>query len=90
MEKFETKLTFPLLDSFPESLFRPDGLRSSLELTAALSSSSGMKNHILQLREVTRRGLTSDEREATYNDLSELANNYSFGWENSSDEGEDV
>lgn len=91
VERFETELTFPLIDSFPETLFRSQAERSAgLELTAALSCSSSMKAHILHLRDVSRLGLTSDDREATYNDLSELANHYSFGWDSGSDSGADV
>lgn len=90
VEKFETELTFPLLDSFPDSLFRSQVVRGGLELTAALSCTSSMKAHILHLRDLSRSGLTSDDREATYNDLSELANQYSFGWDSGSDSGADV
>lgn len=91
VETFETKLTFPLIDSFPETLFRSQAERSSgLELTAALNCTSSMRAYILHLRDVSRLGLTSDDREATYNDLSELANHYSFGWDSGSDSGADI
>lgn len=89
VEKFRTDLTFPLLDSFPESLFRGRNTGHKLELTAALSSSSTMKGRILHLRDTSRRGLLSEDRETTYNDLSELATNYTFGWDSDLDSGED-
>jgi hypothetical protein len=86
-ERFSTKLTFPQLDSFPDTLF--DG-RGGLEVATALSTNSSMKDQILRLRDVAQRGLASDERENIYNDLSEIATSYSFGWDSGSDSGEDT
>jgi hypothetical protein len=88
VEKFKTRLTFPLLDSFPESLFRSRVPRQ-LEVVAALRCSSSMKNRILQLRDMSRMALSSDDRENIYNDLSGLANNYNFGWDEDLDTDED-
>jgi hypothetical protein len=86
-ERFSTQLTFPQLDSFPDTLF--DG-RGGLELATALSTNSSMKDRILRLRDSAQRGLASDERENIYNDLSEIATSYGFGWESGSDSGEDA
>jgi hypothetical protein len=48
-----------------------------------------MKNHVLDLRNATTRLLQLDERESLYNDLTEMAQNYAFGWESGSDTGDD-
>lgn len=48
-----------------------------------------MKNRVIGLRDATFRLLQIDERESLYNDLTELAQNYNFGWESGSDTGND-
>lgn len=90
VEKFDTRLTFPLLDSFPEPLFRTRNVHHKLEVTAALSSTSSIKDQVLRLRDVSRQGVPGDEREIVYNDLSEIANNYAFGWDDDLGSGDEV
>ena len=89
VETYESSLLFPKLDTFPENLFRTTQSGPGLELTVALKTTSTMKSKVLNLRNETARALTLDERESLYNDLTELANAYSFGWESGSDSGED-
>lgn len=48
-----------------------------------------MKQRILDLRNTTFRLMQLDERESLYNDLTQLAQNYSVGWESGSDSGVD-
>jgi len=58
-------------------------------MSAALICSSRMKNHVLELRNTTSRLMPLEDREAIYSDLSQLAQHYSFGWDDGSDTGED-
>lgn len=51
--------------------------------------SSKMKDRLLDLRNTTYRLMQLDEREALYNDLTQMAQNYSFGWEGGSESGGD-
>ncbi len=88
VDQYSTNLLFPWLDSFPDNLFstrQEDGLA----LTTSLRTSSNLRNHMVRLRDQSPRGLDLDERESMYNDLTELANGYSFGFESGSDSGAD-
>lgn len=48
-----------------------------------------MKDRILDLRNTTHRLIPLDEREALYNDLTQMAQGYSIGWESGTDSGMD-
>jgi Tubulin domain len=89
VDQYETSLLFPLLDTFPDSLFRTQRQGSGLALTTTLRTCSNLKPHVVQLRDEIVGSLDVEERESLYNDLTELANGYSFGWEEGSDSGED-
>jgi hypothetical protein len=90
VEKFETKVEFPMLDSFPDGLFRTKDLHpESLGVEATLTSTTSVRAHILRLQRVAQMSLSTDERESIYNDLSTLASSYSHGWDSGSDSGED-
>ena len=90
IERFSTRLAFPRLDSYPETLFRTGHSDPHfLELKTALSSSSTVRKHVLQLRSAAQLGISRDERESIYNDLSAISNNYTHGWDSGSDSGED-
>ena len=60
-----------------------------MAVSAALVSSSKMKDRVIGLRNATSRTMQLEERESLYNDLTETAQNYSFGWESGSDAGDD-
>ncbi|KAL6243497.1 mtDNA inheritance, partitioning of the mitochondrial organelle [Rhinocladiella similis] len=90
VEIFQTGLRFPLLETFPNSLFETNrDHNNGLDMSAALVCNSRMKDHVLELRNTTSRVMPLEEREAVYSDLSQLAQHYSFGWEEGSDTGED-
>ena len=48
-----------------------------------------MKDRVLDLRNVTVRIMQLEERESLYNDLTQMAQKYSIGWESGSDDGDD-
>jgi hypothetical protein len=48
-----------------------------------------MKDRILDLRNATHRFVQLDDREALYNDLTQMSQNYSIGYESGSDSGVD-
>lgn len=79
-----------MLETFPEELFetsRPTP--GGLDMATALVCNSRMKTHVLGLRNTTSRLLQLDERESLYNDLTEMAQSYAYGWESGSDTSED-
>jgi hypothetical protein len=79
------------LDTFPDTLFINSGRNpTGLDVSAALISSSRTKDQILDLRNTASKLLPLDERESVYNDLSQMAQCYSIGWESGSDmDGDD-
>ncbi|RVX66660.1 hypothetical protein B0A52_09473 [Exophiala mesophila] len=91
VEVFQTGLQFPLLDSFPSRLFQTSQQDNShgLDIVAALACTSKMQHKLLDLRNETFRLMALDEREAVYNDLTQLSQNYSIGWDSGSDSGDD-
>ena len=90
MRRFQTDLQYPLLDSFPHSLFQTRQQdRKALDISAALVCTSTMKDRILGLRDATFRMMQLDEREIIYNDLTEMSQHYSVGWDSGTDTGDD-
>ncbi|KIW66471.1 hypothetical protein PV04_05804 [Phialophora macrospora] len=90
VEIFQTALQFPLLDTFPDTLFRTGRQgQQGLDISTALVCDSRMKDRVLDLRNTTTRLLPLDERESLYNDLTEMAQSYGIGWESGSDSGAD-
>jgi methionine synthase II (cobalamin-independent) len=90
MNSYQTPLQFPLLDTFPDTLFEMSQRgQEGINMSAALACGSGMKDRILDLRNATCRFVQLDEREALYNDLTQMSQNYSIGYESGSDSGVD-
>ncbi|KIW33030.1 protein DML1, variant [Cladophialophora immunda] len=89
VEIFQTSLQFPLLDTFPDTLFATSRRPSGLDISAALECNTRMKGRLLDLRDATARLMPLEEREAHYNDFTQMAQNYSIGWESGSDSGID-
>ncbi|KAK5055970.1 hypothetical protein LTR84_012520 [Exophiala bonariae] len=90
VEIFQTDLQYPVLDTFPERLFQTTRQsKGTLNISATLVCTSGMKSRVTSLRDATSRLVPLDERENLYNDLTELATNYSIGWESGSDDDDD-
>ncbi|EXJ54921.1 uncharacterized protein A1O5_12832 [Cladophialophora psammophila CBS 110553] len=89
VEIFQTSLQFPVLDTFPDTLFETSRQPSGLDVSAALECNSRMKDRLLDLRDATFRLTPLEEREAHYNDFTQMAQNYGIGWESGSDPGID-
>ncbi|KAJ9609771.1 mtDNA inheritance, partitioning of the mitochondrial organelle [Cladophialophora chaetospira] len=90
VEIFQTALQFPLLDTFPDTLFETGRTgQQGLDISTALVCDSSMKNRVLDLRNTTARLASLDERESLYNDLTQIAQNYGIGWESGTDSGVD-
>ena len=88
-QSFYTILRFPLLDTFPQSLFpRLASQSKALDVQAALATTSSTKTRLRDMREFISRSLKPEEREVLLSDLSELGEAYSHGWSDS-DSGED-
>lgn len=103
VQSYTTPLFYPLLDSFPDTLFTrsiPAGSRNEkqyVKIDTALSTTWQTKNDILAVRDlvVGRAGRSMgliglDKREEMYDDFTRMAELYNYGFEDelTGDEGE--
>lgn len=103
VQSYTTPLFYPLLDSFPDTLFTnstPIGTRNgkqNVKIDTALSTTWQTKNDILAIRDlvVGRAGRSMgligiDKREEMYDDFTHMAELYNYGFEDdlSDDEGD--
>jgi hypothetical protein len=86
---FYTSLKFPLLETFPRTLFpRVASQSQGLDVQGALTTTSNTKIRLRDMRKFISRSLKPEEREVLLSDLSELGEAYTHGWSDS-DSGED-
>ncbi|KAK3692220.1 tubulin nucleotide-binding domain-like protein, partial [Podospora appendiculata] len=88
---YNSKLRFPLLDSFPQIFKGEDGepLKESINITSSLFTDSSVSGKLKTLRATVARSIGLEDREGLSNDLAEMADEYHEGWSSGSDEGED-
>ncbi|EQL34455.1 hypothetical protein RJZ56_000552 [Blastomyces dermatitidis] len=90
LQTYHTRLTLPLLDSFPGDLFTGRGAASSgLSIRASLSTTTEIGDKVKDLQKVASRLIGIDEREALINGLGEISEAYQGRWESDSDSGDD-
>ena len=88
--RFQSDLRFPLLDTFPHDLVEANRLgQDGMDFSAALVSSSVMKDRALQLRDTTMRMMPLTERENHYNELTQISSHYGNGWDSDVDDYDD-
>jgi len=91
--RFTAPLLFPLLDSFPSSMFDMgnDGDVRAIAVHAGLTTSTAVAGQVRAVEQIVRRmhmvGL--DERENICNGLQTMAEEYDEGWDSGSDSDED-
>lgn len=79
--RYEASLLFPVLDSFP-SIFEPDsGRTDKLAVHAALTTSTAVAGQVRTIAQIVGRLVAVDEREALYNGLQVIAEEYDEGWD---------
>ncbi|KUI64754.1 Protein dml-1 [Cytospora mali] len=89
--RYRSKLSYPLLDSFPQ-IFRDDkgeALRDGLAVTTSLSTGTELSGRLKSLRSTVTRLIGLEDRETLSNELAEMADEYHEGWSSGSDSGED-
>jgi hypothetical protein len=84
---YTTDVPFPQLDSSPHTLFSPSS--SDLGIRAALTTSSETRTRLTDMGLLISRALAVDAREALLNDLAELGEAYTEGYQSSLESGED-
>jgi hypothetical protein len=90
--RFSAPLLFPLLDSFPASIFDVgSGNASKLAVHAGLTTSTAVADQVRAVEQIVRRMhmVSLDEREALCNGLQTMAEEYDEGWDSGSDSDED-
>ena len=91
LSRYETSLSFPLIDSFPK-IFRDDNgrpLQHGTNVTTSLTTDAAVSERLKSLRSTVTRSIGLENREDLSNDLAEIAQEYHEGWSSGSDEGDD-
>lgn len=89
LNRFSTRLRFPLPDSYPRRLFPGADPERGIELIAALSTTSRIGSSLKELQAVTARAVGVDERETLTNGLGEIRELYEKEWMSDSDSGDE-
>lgn len=88
--RYTAPLLFPLLDSFPKSMFEVgSGNTEKLAVHAGLTTSTAVAGQIRTLEPIIKRMINIEEREALSNGLQVLAEEYDEGWDSGSDSDDD-
>ncbi|KAJ4391767.1 mtDNA inheritance, partitioning of the mitochondrial organelle [Gnomoniopsis smithogilvyi] len=89
--KYQSTLSYPLLDSFPEIFRDEDGeaLQSNIAITTSLSTDAELSSKLRGLRSTVTRFIGLEDRETLGNELAEMADEYHEGWSSGSDFGDD-
>ncbi|EMD66217.1 hypothetical protein COCSADRAFT_179550 [Bipolaris sorokiniana ND90Pr] len=90
VQRYTAPLLFPLLDSFPKSMFEVgSGNTEKLAVHAGLTTSTAVAGQIRTLEPIIKRMINIEEREALSNGLQVLAEEYDEGWDSGSDSDDD-
>jgi hypothetical protein len=88
--RYGTPLLFPLLDSFPRSIFDVgSGRATKLAVHAGLTTSTAVADQVRAVEQIVKRIIGIEEREALCNGLQVLAEEYDEGWDSGSDSDDD-
>jgi hypothetical protein len=83
-------LLFPLLDSYPSSIFDVgSGHAIKLAVHAGLTTSTAVANQVRAMEQLVKRLVGIEERESLCNGLQVLAEEYDEGWDSGSDSDDD-
>lgn len=85
---YHSNLLFPVLSSFPQ-IFRFGRPSSELDITASMSTSSAVAQRLRGLGESSRLLVGVDEREALYDSLTTMAEEYEEGWQDFDESDDD-
>ncbi|KAL1598691.1 mtDNA inheritance, partitioning of the mitochondrial organelle [Paraconiothyrium brasiliense] len=92
LQRFATPLLFPLLNSFPASIFKiGTGEGRKIAVRSGLTTSTAVADQVRAMEQIVRRMhmVGIDERETICNGLQTMAEEYDDGWDSGSDSDED-
>ncbi|KAE8351286.1 tubulin domain-containing protein [Aspergillus coremiiformis] len=84
LQSFHAPLPFPILDSYPSTIFS-SAQQNKVNVLAALTASSRTAERIKMMETVAGRIIGVDERETLVNGLGEIRESYETGWMSDSD-----
>lgn len=89
IEKYHSRLRFPLLDSFPDIIDEQSKQSQMIDVQASLSTTSRVSGRVKSLQKVVGTMVGVEEREALANGLGEIGEHYEEGWISGSDDDSD-
>ncbi|KAF1837374.1 hypothetical protein BDW02DRAFT_595532 [Decorospora gaudefroyi] len=90
VQRFGAPLLFPLLDSFPRSMFDVgSGHATKLAVHTGLTTSTAVADQVRAVEQIVKRLAGIEEREALCNNLQVLAEEYDEGWDSGTDSDDD-
>jgi hypothetical protein len=88
--RYTAPILFPLLDSYPASIFEVgSGQGTKLAVHAGLTTSSAVATQVRTLEQLVRRLVGIEERETLCNGLQVIAEEYDEGWNSGTDSDDD-
>lgn len=88
--RYTAPVLFPLLDSFPVSIFDVgSGHATELAVHAGLTTSTAVADQIRAITQIAQSLTGLEDREALCNGLQVLAEEYDEGWDSGSDSDND-
>lgn len=90
MVRYIAPILFPLLDSYPTSIFDVgSGQATKLAVHAGLTTSTAVASQIRAVEQIVKRLVGIEEREALCNGLQVMAEEYDEGWDSGTDSDDD-
>ncbi|KAE8848755.1 hypothetical protein HRS9122_02771 [Pyrenophora teres f. teres] len=90
VQRYAAPLLFPLLDSFPKSMFDVGtGTATKLAVHTGITTSTAVAEQIRAVEQLVKRLVGIEEREALCNGLQVLAEEYDEGWDSGTDSDDD-
>ncbi|KAF2124767.1 mtDNA inheritance protein dml1, partial [Dothidotthia symphoricarpi CBS 119687] len=87
---FPGPVLFPLLDSFPKTMFDVGSRHASkLAVHAGLTTSTAVADQVRAIEQLVKRLVTVNEREALCDGLQVIAEEYDEGWDSGTDSDDD-
>ncbi|KAL5115679.1 mtDNA inheritance, partitioning of the mitochondrial organelle [Pleosporales sp. CAS-2024a] len=91
LQNFHAPLLFPLLDSFPASIFEfGSGQVAKVAVHTGLTTSTGVADQVRAMEQMVKRLVGIEDREALCNGLQVLAEEYDAGWDSGTDSDDDT
>jgi hypothetical protein len=89
--RYIAPILFPLLDSFPASIFDVgSGQASKLAVHTGLTTSTAVADQVRAMEQIVKRLVRIEEREALCNGLQVIAEEYDEGWDSGTDSDDDA